>query len=207
MLRQHRADTPLDARNRAILELLFNPALRRAEVCNLDLSDLEISRSTLWVRGKGRAEDELLELPPPALAAIEAWLKHRGDEPGPLFLSLDRGAARRCDGTMESRRLRPVGLYKMVGVTGREARVGPVHPHGLRHSGITTAAEATGGDMVAVSQFARHRCMNVTKKYIDNLEGVQGRVSRRLAAFRRKPAASASEESDENRKTMAGPAV
>ena len=75
------------ARDVAIIRLLFDLALRRGEVAMLDLKDLDLRASRLWIKGKGRREREAITLPPRTVVVLKAWLRHRGKEPGPLFIN------------------------------------------------------------------------------------------------------------------------
>src|SRR4029077_6251228 len=49
-------DTPLELRNRALLELLYSGGLRSAEAVSLDLADVDFEREAVHVRGKGGKE-------------------------------------------------------------------------------------------------------------------------------------------------------
>jgi integrase/recombinase XerC len=77
-------------RDTSILRLLFDLGLRRGELIALDLEDLNFERSTIQVMGKGRSQKTELSLAALTMTALSAWLKVRGQEPGPLFLNLDR---------------------------------------------------------------------------------------------------------------------
>ena len=72
---------PRSIRDRAIVRLLYDLGLRRAEVCRLDLADFEPAGATggpgLKVLGKGRREKVRLTVPPATAAAIAAWLAVR----------------------------------------------------------------------------------------------------------------------------------
>ena len=115
-----------------------------------------------------------LSLAPDTLASLEAWLAVRGDEPGPLFGSLDR--ARKGTG-----RLTGAGLYALVRHLGKQAGL-KVWPHGLRHSAITEALDRTGGDVRAVQRFSRHRDLRTLLIYDDRRNDVAGDVARQVAA-------------------------
>ena len=81
-------------RDRAVLAILFDLGLRRAELCGLDLADVEVSSDGLptavWIIGKGHREKQRLTLPEATGRALAEWIQARGTEPGPLF--------QRCDG-------------------------------------------------------------------------------------------------------------
>lgn len=160
--------TAKGARDRAVLRLLWDLALRRAEVCSLDLSDLDLGAGTISVMGKGRREKETLTLPPSTLAALRSWLDVRGTEPGPLVTNADR----RTRGA----RLTGAGLYHLVRSLG--AKVGAVvRPHGIRHASITTALDATGGNVRDAQRFSRHKDTRTLMLYDDNRTDAAGSVA------------------------------
>jgi integrase/recombinase XerC len=162
-------------RDRAILRCLFDLGLRRNEVITLDLEDFDRQTGTLAVLGKGRTEKSTLTLPPQTRKALEVWLDARGEEPGPLFLTMNR--ANQGDGL----RLTAAGLYGMVRELGRKAGL-KVWPHGLRHASITEALDATGGNIRAVQRFSRHKDVRVIERYDDNRQDLAGDVARKVAA-------------------------
>ena len=67
-------------RDRAILRLLHDLALRRGEVTKLDLGDVNLQDRTISVLGKGRIQKETLALPDPTKAALVEWLEERGTD-------------------------------------------------------------------------------------------------------------------------------
>jgi integrase/recombinase XerC len=164
----HRTD-PKAIRDRAILRLLFDLALRRGEICSLDLEHLDLNADALWIHGKGRAQREQLTLPKATRAALAAWVAVRGSQPGPLFTSLDRA-------TKGQHRLTGTGLYKLVVALGKEAGL-KVRPHGLRHAAITLALDATSGDVRKVQRFSRHRDLRVLTIYDDSRLDLAGEVA------------------------------
>ena len=124
-------------RNVAMLRVMFDLALRVSEVVRLDVADLELDRGAIWVSGKGRAEKEVLSLPDTTQETVKAWLRVRGPEPGPLFLTLGPRRNRRRSGNRFTSR----GIYRIVQQLGERAGT-KVWPHALRHSAITAAVDA-----------------------------------------------------------------
>ena len=55
-------------------------------------------------------------------------------------------------------------------------------PHGLRHTGITAALEATNGDLRAVAKFSRHKDVRVVGLYDDDRRDLAGAVATKVAA-------------------------
>lgn len=74
LLQQPDINTPYGIRDRAILELFYSAGLRRTELCNLQVSDLSISRMTVFIReGKG-GKDRLLPVGERAIAWLTRYL-------------------------------------------------------------------------------------------------------------------------------------
>ena len=66
---------PLGVRDRAMLELFYSCGLRRAELCRLELTDLNPERRTLTIRrGKGK-KDRVVPVGARAVAWLERYLK------------------------------------------------------------------------------------------------------------------------------------
>jgi integrase/recombinase XerC len=160
-------------RDRALLRLLFDLGLRRAEAIGLDLADLDREAGTVAVLGKGRTQRVALTLPAPTRDALEASLAVRGTGPGPLFCRLDRAGKGKG-------RLTGGGVYHVIVSLGRQAGL-RVRPHGLRHAAITEALDLTGGDVRAVQRFSRHRDVRTLDRYDDNRADLAGQVARKVA--------------------------
>jgi integrase/recombinase XerC len=125
------------ARDVALLRLLYDLALRRSEVIGLQVADVDLERSALWVLRKGRSEKVLLSLPEATRDAVARWLETRGTAPGPLFVNFNRTG--RGSGALTGD-----GLYAIIQWLARKAKVERTRPHGLRHTAITLAMEEAG---------------------------------------------------------------
>lgn len=159
------------ARDMALVRLLYDMALRVSEACGIDLAGVKLDRqpATVRVRAKGRHAPDELALPPPTRAAIEAWISWRGDWSGPLLVSSGR------------KRLLARSAYNIVKRCGAVSGIGRLTPHGLRHSAITYALEATGGDVSKVVQFSRHRKLQTLLIYDDRRRAEAATVARMVA--------------------------
>lgn len=155
-------------RDRAILRLLFDVALRRAEVAALDLKDIDVTNRKIRILGKGRTAYEILTIPQKTAAALEAWIQVRGTNEGPLFLNYDRAH--------KGNRLTGTSIYRMIRALGKKAGL-TVRPHGLRHAGITAALDATGGDVRRVQRFSRHRDVRTLTIYDDRRKDDAGEIA------------------------------
>jgi integrase/recombinase XerC len=163
MLAATAAHTERQTRDAAIVWVFTCVGLRVSEVCGLTLQETDLARGTTWIRGKARREREQVPLPPPAVTAIQRYLRFRGTAPGPLFRTLGRrGKAR--DGALE-----PRSVLRLVGRLGE--RVGHrVWCHGLRHTSITEAVELgqkSGLGVEKVRAHSRHRSIATLMAYVD----------------------------------------
>jgi integrase/recombinase XerC len=160
-------------RDYALMMLLWSNALRRSEVSKASIADFDPVTKTLRIFGKGRGNNaETVSLGSGTVMAIEAWLTARG-EVNPdkaLFCSINPGYR---DG-----RLSTQGIYDIVKSRCQSAGISKaMSPHRIRHSSITAALEATGGDVRRVQKLSRHSSLNTLLIYDDNRKNHQGEVT------------------------------
>lgn len=157
------------ARDLLIIRLMGNDNLRASEIGSIrypeDVREVEKSFE-IFVHGKG---DKNLWHPihPNTARALFDWLLVRqreleGDHAGPLVFSAQGNAA---SGKM---------VWDRVVARAKEAGIGHVHPHQLRHHAITERAKKWDGPMPALVGWARHGNANTTQIYVDETGG-QGR--------------------------------
>ncbi len=68
--------TPLDARDKAMFELLYSSGLRLAELVSLDPVDMDFADASVRVTGKGN-KTRIVPLGSHAISALQAWLAVR----------------------------------------------------------------------------------------------------------------------------------
>jgi integrase/recombinase XerC len=152
------ADEPVDLRDRAVLELLYATGVRVSELCGIDLPNIDRSRRTIRVLGKGDKE-RTVPLGGPALDAVDAWLAHgrphlAGPQSGQALLLGSRG------GRLDTRTARRVVHERLAAVPGAP----DVGPHGLRHSAATHLLEG-GADLRTVQELLGHATLATTQIY------------------------------------------
>ena len=160
------------ARDTVLVRLMFDCALRCAEVISLDMEHASIQDGVLLVLRKGRTERERISIPSPTRAALTDWLAVRGDHLGPLFTNLDRAK--------KGHRLTANGLYRVVRQLGKQIGL-KVRPHGLRHAAVTRALELTSGDVRSVAKFSSHRSIQTVLLYDDARNDVAGQIASLVA--------------------------
>jgi len=139
-------------RDRAVLELLYASGLRVSELTGLDVDDVDRAARTLRVLGKGRKE-RMVPYGAKAAAALEAWLRIRGEVPGPLFVG------------RRGRRLGTRSVFALVRARARAAGITRrVGPHTLRHTFATHLLDA-GADLRLIQELLGHSRLSTTQRY------------------------------------------
>jgi len=154
-------DTPEGLRDRAILELLYGSGLRVAELCGLDLDQLDLRGGRVRVIGKGRKERQV-PVGDAAAAALRAYLERgratlvakREDGPDRFALFLNS----------RGNRFGPRGVRERMKRYAIEGGLPPVSPHGLRHSFATHLLDG-GADLRTVQELLGHENLATTQIY------------------------------------------
>jgi site-specific recombinase XerD len=145
------------ARNAALVAILYACGLRRAEAVALDIDHFDAATGRLTVSGKGNKQRYVF-VSNGSRDALDAWLAHRGTEPGPLFLPVNKG------GRVIHRRMADQAVAELVIRLATKANVATFSPHDLRRSMISDMLDA-GADIVAVQALAGHSSPAVTARY------------------------------------------
>ena len=150
--------TPISLRDVAMVELLYATGARVGELCGLDIGDIDYSRNTIRVLGKGDKE-RVIPMGRPAVAALEIYLKDgrqalvSTQSANAVFLGL-RGKR------IDQRTVRTVVYEALSAIEGIE-RMGP---HALRHSAATHLLEG-GADLRTVQEILGHASLATTQIY------------------------------------------
>lgn len=155
-------------RDYAILRLLWDNALRRNEICSLDVDDFNPQAKTLTIYGKGNGTQKtVIELTQKTAEAISEWMKASKKTIDQAFVPLFGSLSPR-KGDIEDRligesiRRLVVKLCKKAGITKH------MSPHRVRHSSITTALDHSNGNYTKVQNLSRHASIDTIQKYDDN---------------------------------------
>jgi len=151
-----KVSTPLDARDKAMFELLYSSGLRLAELIGLDPIDMDFADASVRVTGKGM-KTRIVPLGTHASAALQTWLAVREQiaKPGEIALFVGKNGARISPRTVQTQ-LRKCGIQQ--GITSG------VHPHLLRHSFATHVLQSSG-DLRAVQEMLGHASISTTQVY------------------------------------------
>lgn len=151
-------ETPLALRDCAMVEVLYASGARVAELCGLNLLDIDYERQTLRVLGKGNKE-RTIPIGNPAMRALKAWIKEgrsaltNSVSGNAVFLGA-RGKR------IDQRTVRTVVYVALSALEG----VGRLGPHALRHSAATHLLEG-GADLRTVQEILGHASLATTQIY------------------------------------------
>ncbi len=152
------AHTPLELRDRAMLELAYSCGLRCEEIVNLDCGALDFDSEQVRVLGKG-SKERILPVGEPAQRALRRYLE-RGrralaTDPREQALFLSKSG----------RRLSNSDVTRRLGLWTREAALAAgVSPHALRHSFATHLLEG-GADLRTIQELLGHASISTTQVY------------------------------------------
>ena len=151
-------DTPLEIRDRALLELLYACGLRITEACTLRLENLDEEGGVVRVTGKG-SKTRLVPVGRAALDALKSYLAAAR----PKLLSQRSGAAIFL--SVRGHPLTPARIWQLVRYYAKRAGIeAAVHPHQLRHS-FATHLLAGGADLRIIQEMLGHASIATTQIY------------------------------------------
>jgi site-specific recombinase XerD len=152
------AGTPLELRDRAMLELAYSCGLRCEEIVNLDLGALDFETEQLRVLGKG-SKERLLPVGEPAQKALRRY-----EERGRHVLNADP-RERALFLSKSGRRLSSSDVTRRLGLWVRQAALAAgISPHSLRHSFATHLLEG-GADLRTIQELLGHASISTTQVY------------------------------------------
>ena len=149
------AERATEARDLALLAVMYGSGLRVSEVVGLNLEDIDLRAMEIRVLGKGR-KVRIVPLPDAAARLLQKYLDERGQLPGgeiAVFLNRNGGrlTARSVQRMLKDRAL----------LTGADVSV---TPHRLRHS-FATHLLAGGVDLRAIQELLGHASLATTERY------------------------------------------
>ena len=142
-----------DRRDDAVLELLYGSGMRVAELCGLDVDDIDIQRQVVTVTGKGSKQRQVL-IHQQGARAVLTWL----DGPRSVLAGQESSAA-----MFFNRRGSRLGPRDVRRIIDRRSPV-PTHPHALRHSFATHLLDG-GADLRVVQELLGHASLQTTQVY------------------------------------------
>ena len=154
------ARTPLELRDRAMLDLAYSCGLRAQEVIGLDRDSVDFEGERLRVEGKG-GKTRFVPVGEPAQRALRGYL----DRGRPALAGAGPDASPALLVSKSGRRLHPSDLRRRLELWVRTAAIaGGVSPHALRHSFATHLLQG-GADLRAIQELLGHSSVSTTQIY------------------------------------------
>jgi integrase/recombinase XerC len=152
-------DTPLELRDRAILETLYAAGLRVGELVGLNLDSIDLSTGYVRAYGKG-SKERIVPIGAKAADALVDYLERgrpdlalQGRDSQALFLN--------CNGTRLSERAVQIMVNKYIEKASIDKKISP---HALRHSFATHLLDH-GADLRVVQELLGHASVSTTQLY------------------------------------------
>jgi site-specific recombinase XerD len=143
-----------DARTRLVLELLMRTGMRVSEMCALETDAVIRIGDGWWLRvpvGKLH-NDRYVPLHPVLVSLLEQWQNTHGDNTSGLLI-FDQASA-----------LNRHAVTRMLDRVAKQAGLGHIHPHRLRHT-LGTQAVNRGMRLEAVAALLGHQTLQMTARY------------------------------------------
>ncbi len=152
-------NSPLDIRNKAMLELMYGAGLRISELINLKLNDIDEFNAIIHVYGKG-SKERVVPINEYCIDCLNKYLNVRSS----IIKNND------CDFLFinnQGRQISRIGFFKVVKKLLKEKGLNTsCSPHTLRHSFATDLVN-NGADLRIVQEMLGHSDISTTKIYTE----------------------------------------
>ena len=164
----------LQARDAAILELLYSSGIRISELIGLNVEDVEFLSGIIKVRGKGKKE-RILPVGEKAISVLDTYIQKRDSPEKALFLNRFK------------KRISAVGIRKALNKWAKVfALKEKISPHVFRHS-FATHLLNRGADLRSVQELLGHSSITTTQIYthltVDSLKRVYEKAHPRAKRY------------------------
>jgi len=152
-----RLTTPLDYRNKAMLEVLYATGLRISELTSLELNNIDFNDEVIKVMGKG-SKERIVPFSGLAKASLKEYIEnYRGflakDDTEYVFLNKN------------GRKISRQGFFKILKRLAKDAGINKdISPHILRHSFATNLIN-NGADIRVIQELLGHENLETTEIY------------------------------------------
>lgn len=152
-------ETPIGIRDNAILKTLIGTGLRRAEITNIKIEDINFNSKLILIKGKGNKQ-RTVGINDTVYEAIKTWMTEcRGDEEGYLFNRI-----RKCGTIIVDNKLTPQTIYNIAKLRFLEIGITDISTHDLRKTFATYMLQ-NDVDLINVMKMLGHSSPMTTKKY------------------------------------------
>lgn len=172
LLKGPHSDSLRGKRDRAVLAILLGCGLRRAEVVELRVSDLQL-RENHWVIadliGKGR-HIRTVPIPKWVKAAIDDWTETAKIVDGRIFRRINKNGDVWGDG------ITPKAVWHIVKTAAKTADLNNIAPHDLRRT-CARLCHIAGGELEQIQFLLGHLSVQTTERYLGCKQKLQQAVN------------------------------
>jgi site-specific recombinase XerD len=145
----------LNSRNKTILDFLYSAGTRVSELCNVELSDIDLDDNFVQLKGKG-SKYRIVPIGSLLRQNLTEYLTYRNNLKSInsfLFLSKSH------------KQMERTAVFRVIKKTTSNLGLGfDIHPHTFRHSAATHMLEG-GCDLRTVQEFLGHSSVSTTQIY------------------------------------------
>lgn len=150
--------TPLDYRNKAILELLYATGVRISELINLQLSNVDITNCIIRIMGKGKKE-RIVPINDVSLKYLNIYI----NEYRPLLIKKNINEFLFINNLGD--KISRQGIFKIIKNEAKKKSIDKnISPHTIRHS-FATHLLAHGADLRVIQELLGHSDISTTQIY------------------------------------------
>jgi len=147
----------LDARDRALIQILFFCGLRAGEVTRMKISDIDVEQRLIMVKRNKTKSEALIPFPRSLQAPLRAWLAVRPDQPHDyLWVGKKHGLYKKFE--LE-------GLRMMLRRRCIAAGLPVFNAHSFRH-GCAIALLEKGADIALIQRVLGHASIETSALYL-----------------------------------------
>ena len=156
MINFYNHDDYLKSRNRTIIDVLYSTGCRVSELCDINLSDMDLDEKYLKLKGKG-SKQRIVPIGSKLHKNLIEYLKVRSsfiqNKEKTIFLSKSKN------------KLDRTAVFRIIKKTAMSLSLqSDIYPHTLRHSAATHMLEG-GCDLRTVQEFLGHSSVSTTQIY------------------------------------------
>ena len=156
MINFYNHDDYLNSRNRTIIDFLYSTGCRVSELCDINLSDMDLDEKYLKLKGKG-SKQRIVPIGSKLHKNLIEYLKVRSsfiqNKEKTIFLSKSKN------------KLDRTAVFRIIKKTAMSLSLqSDIYPHTLRHSAATHMLEG-GCDLRTVQEFLGHSSVSTTQIY------------------------------------------
>jgi len=159
-------DTIKDIRDKAIISLIITTAIRKSELLNIKIKDINLlgNFNLIKIYGKGSKED-YIKLRPDVKKAIDHYLSLTNR----TYEDKDKYLFSNLRSSLYDKPLNHNSLNKMIAKRCKQVNINRnITVHSLRHTAITLVVQSNKFSIEQVRDFARHNSIETTNRYIHN---------------------------------------